>query len=340
MGILDWFKNRAAQFDPEVRTDEVVAKAIDKAITLTNPRLKLLRSYEDILRPPVEKCVDYLRGQMAALPSAVQVSAVNWSSEPVLRAFFASAPDLSAALGHSRNLRTFFDKYPDLDEAFIVLGMTYNERNVRSLSLQGDVVQRDATQTVIDFSIPRVRICGHADPEVRRLLGVQSFEYLVAQSMEKISEVREERQELEDSRNLVRARLRLLQQQGPGLGSLFDAGPESTEQRKLEMQLLENEKQLEEFGSSQSVLENELECLCEVLDDPERYIRFEPKSIRLSTLNVVLDEGSTDVAADVVFTMAVLSGVPKVQRAFVLGRLERSELPKVKLDIANAERFL
>lgn len=340
MGILDWFKDRPAQFDPDPMADEVVSKAVDKAITLTNPRLKLLPSCEERLAPLVKDCVDYLRARMTELPQAIQVSAANWSTEPALRAFFAGASDLTAALGHSRNLRTFFDKYRDLDRAWIILGMTYNERHVQGFSLQGEQIRKDATQTVVDFSVPRVRICGHTDEEVRRLLGTQSFEYLVAQAMAEISEERSERLELEDSRNLIRARLRLLQQQGPGLGSVFEAAPETAEQRKLEALLLENERQLEEFGSSQAVLEQELECLCKVLADRERYIRFEPKRIRLSTLNVILDETSTDVGFDVVFTMAVLSGVPKVQRAFVLGTLARSELPQVKLDIANAERFL
>ena len=340
MGILDWFKNRPAQFEPDSLPDEVVTKAIDKAIALTNPRLKLIRSSQEQLASPVQKCVSYLRDGMLKLPAAIEVSNANWSSEPVLRAFFASAQDLTLALGRSRNLRTFFEKYSSLDSAYIVLGMTYNERHVRGLSLQGDIVQQDASQKVIDFSVPRVRICGQTEQEVRRLLGAQSFEYLVAQAMTEISEIRSERLELEDSRNLIRARLRLLQQQGPGLGSVFEAGPENTEQLKLETQLLENERQMEEIGSSQEVLENELECLCEVLDNPERYIRFERTEVKMSTLNVVLDEDSTDVSSNVVFTMAILAGMPSVHRAFVLGKLKRSELPKVTLNIANAERFL
>ena len=340
MGILDWFKNRPAQFEPDALPDDAVAKAIDKAIALTNPRLKLIRSSLEQLASPAQKCVGYLRKAMIGLPSAVHVSSANWSTEPVLRAFFANAQDLTLALGRSRNLRTFFDKYPGLDSAYIVLGMTYSERHIRGLSLQGDVVQHDASQKVIDFSVPRVRICGQSEQEIRRLLGAQSFEYLVAQAMTEISEIRSERLELEDSRNLIRARLRLLQQQGPGLGSVFEDGPENTEQLKLETQLLENERQMEEIGSSQEVLENELECLCQVLDNPERYIRFERTELKLSTLNVVLDENSTDVSSNVVFTMAILAGVPSVHRAFVLGRLERSELPRVTLNIANAERFL
>lgn len=38
---------------------------------------------------------------------------------------------------------------------------------------------------------------------------------------------------------------------------------------------------------------NELECLCKVLEVPERYIRFEHIRLRLSTLNVVLDGNSS-----------------------------------------------
>jgi len=340
MGLLDWFKNRSEQFSSDAPDEVRLTKAIEKAVTLTNPRMKLVDDYLEKLRGPAGRSVDYLRTKLADLPPEIDISATNWATEPALRAFFARPEDLSGALGHSRNLRTFFGKYPEVDQAHIILGMTCNERKVQGLSLRGDVVRQNATQTIVDFSVPRTRICGHTDQEVRRLLGAQSFEYLVAQAMIEISGARSERMELEDSRNLIRARLRLMQQQGPGLGSVFEAGPESAEQVKLESALLENERQLDELGTSQETLEGELDALCKVLDDPERYLRFERTRLRLSTLNAVLDESSSDVASDVEFTMAILSGAPKVRRAFVLGRMKRSELPALKLDIANAERFL
>lgn len=341
MGILDWFKNRPSQFDPEDPSDEVLLKAIDKAVTLTNPRLRLLRSCQEQLAPCVRRSLDYLREEMLALPAAILVSEANWSSEPVLRAFFASASDIPAALGRSRNLSTFFNKYPDLNEAYIVLGMTYDEQMIDGVALQGDVMQRDISRKVVNFSAPRTRICGHSEAEIRHLLGNQSFEYLVAQSMLEIGEFRSEIQELEENRALIRARLRILQQQGPGLGSLFEAAPAvSGEQLRLEAQLLENERQMEEIGSSQEILESELESLREVLEVPERYLRFERTRLRLNTLNMVVDERSTDVASEVVFTMAVLDGSPKVKRAFVLGRQARGEMREMKMNFAEAERLL
>ncbi|MDR2111620.1 MAG: hypothetical protein LBQ62_00710 [Candidatus Accumulibacter sp.] len=320
--------------------DEVVAMAIDRAIALTNPRLKFLDSREKTLRRPVEKCVTYLRDAISALPPPIPVSEAGWASDPALRAFFAKAADLSAALGRSGDLRSFFDKHADAGQAFIVLGASYHERPDRAPSLQGDAAPRDIARTVVDFSVPSARLCGHTDSELRRLLLIQSFEYMAAQAMTEISKAREGRRELEDSHNLIRARLRLHQPPGSGLGNLFDVGPESAEQRRLENQLLENERQMEERGSAREVLEHELECLRQALENPENHLGFEHRKIRLSTLNVLLDEGSVEAAADVAFTMLNLSGVPRAQYAFVIGCLERRDMPQVKLNLADAERFL
>jgi hypothetical protein len=339
MGILDWFKNRSAPSAAKPLPDEDVAQAIDKAVTLTNPRLKLLGSCEETLRGPVEKCVVRLREAMSALPPPIRVSENDWAGEPVLRAIFARAPEVSDALGRSRNLRTFLDKYARIEQAFIILGATCDERQTHAPSLQGGARQ-DIAQTVMDFSDPTVRICGQTDAEVKRLLAMRSFEYLVAQAMTEISEAREGRRELEDSRKLIQAKLRLLQQQGPGLGAVFDAGPPSVEQRQLEARLRENERQMEEHGSARSALEYELECLRGVLENSQDYLEFEARRIRLSTLNVILDENSADAGADVAFTLAKFSGTRKMQRAFVIGRIDRSDMPLVRLDIANAERFL
>ena len=74
MGILDWFKNRPAQFDSDRQSNQMTQWAIDKAVTLTNPRLKLVRSYQERLAPAVETRVHYLRQAVLAWPPAIRVS--------------------------------------------------------------------------------------------------------------------------------------------------------------------------------------------------------------------------------------------------------------------------
>lgn len=341
MGILDWFINRPAQFDPDRPSDDITLRAIEKAVTLTNPRLKLLRSYQKRLTPAVEVSIRYLRENIVALPAALPISASKWSLDPALRAFFVGAADIPTALGRSKNLRTLFAKYPALDEAYFILGMSFNEQRVFGMALQGDLVQRDVAQTVVGFSDHQARICGQEEVEVRRLLGTQVFEYLVAQALAQIGEERSERRDLVESCALIRSRLRLLQQQGPGLGSVFGTAPSgSEEQQKLESALLENERQMEGLGSAQTALEDDLECLCQVLANPERYVRIESQQIRLNALNVVVDEKSADVSSRVCFSLAHLTGVPQNQRAFVLARFSRAELPEAKIDFDSAARLL
>ena len=116
--------------------------------------------------------------------------------------------------------------------------------------------------------------------------------------------------------------------------------PSSGEQLKLEAELLENEQQMEAIGSPQSALDTELELLREVLEHPGRYVRIEQKRLRLSTMNVVLEASSTDVASDIAFSIAQLTGVPRLQSAFVLARFARSELPPARMNFEVAERYL
>lgn len=341
MGILDWFKNRPSQFDPDRLSDEMTLRAIDKAVTLTNPSLKLVPAYQERLSLGVTTSVRYIRDLVLSLPPAIKVSSSNWSTDPSLRAFFVSADDIPSTLGRSNSLRTLFDKFPGLDEAYFILVMKYNEQRALGMSLQGDVVQRDVAQTIVGFSEHQVRICGHEDSEILRLLGAQAYEYLVAQALSEIGEERSERRELADNRELIRSRLRLLRQQGPGLGSIFGSAPvNSGELLKLESQLLENEQQMEALGSPQFALEAELETLREVLEQPERYLRGEQKRLRLSTLNAVLDTDSSDVSSDVEFSLARLQGTPQMERAFVMAHFSRSDMPSARMNFDQVARYL
>ena len=341
MRILDWFKNRPAQFDPECVSGEMSLRSIDKAVTLTNPRLKLLPSYQERLAPAVEISLRYMQDLQGLLPPSLQASETLWSSTPLLRACFANARDIPEILSRSHNLQTLFGKYSSIERAHLILGMGYLERSAFGMAMLGDVVQRDVPQKVLVFSDHQVRICAPDEAEVRRLLCVQLYEYLLAQALSVIGEERSERRELEDNRVLILARLRLLQQQGPGLGSVFGSAPgRYEEQLRLEAQLLDNERQIELIGSPRSVLEKELDCLRDVLEHPQRYIRVEKKVMWLNTLNVVVDASQADVATDISFCLAHLNGVQPMQRAFLLATFDRSEMLDLKLNFDKAERYL
>lgn len=331
MGILDWFKNRADQFAPERVPDETRRWAIDKAISLTNPRLKLLPNCEKRLAPAVDTTINYLRGLVPALPPVRPLSASSWSGDPTLRAFFVTPADVEDVLARSDNLHTLFAKSPQLDAAYAVLGMAVNEQQVFGLAMRGETIQRDVAQRSVSFSDHKTRLCGTDEARLRNVIGIEIFEYLLSRAMAEIGSERAERQELQGNQSLIRARLRLLQQYGPGLGAMFgDAPAAHSEQERLQAELLENERQLEAIGGGETALAGELDCLKAVLENPQDYLRIVPRRLRLSTMNLVIDEGSDEAGADIEFAVAEAGADTSLRRAFIITRVARADLPPPK----------
>lgn len=117
-------------------------------------------------------------------------------SRPVLRAFFVAAQDIPSTMGRSKNLRTLFNKYPEIDDACFILVMKFNEQQVFGTSMQGNVVQRDVAQTTVGFSDHEARICGLDDAEVRRLLGCRRISICWHRPCQKSGDERSERRKL------------------------------------------------------------------------------------------------------------------------------------------------
>lgn len=68
MGILDWFKNRPGQYDPDRALAELVEWGLDKAIALTNPRSELLSGYQKQPTPAVATTIEFLRARARRCP--------------------------------------------------------------------------------------------------------------------------------------------------------------------------------------------------------------------------------------------------------------------------------
>ncbi len=342
MGILDWFKNRSAQFDHQQISDELLRNSIEKALTLTNPRLQVLPGCHKRLAPAVLTTIEFLSALIRELPPVRALANDNWATDPAWRAFFATPNEVGAMLARSERLRTVFNKYPELDEAFLVLGMNYNEQQSLGIAMHGGLIRRDVLQTSVSFSDHRTHICSREEQRLRRLVGAAGFEYLLAQALSEIAQDRVERVELEANRNLLQARKRMLEQQGPGLGSMFStAAEERAEQEKLTEELLASERQLQEIGLAENMLEMEFETVKSVLENPQRYLRIEPRRLRLNATNIVVDDPGQSDAAEVDFSMADFMGSLPRQRAFVLACVARNEVPEApKINFDDAARYL
>lgn len=344
MGTFSWLKGlwghptdscTGASFDERLARN--VAKTVEFAIAQTNPRLKLVEACRDRLDAPVRQAVDYLDAQMRFLPACIDVAAADWAETPLLRAFFATAEDMPRTLGASGSLRTLFDKHPDLDTACFALGVTYRERSAEGMSPHGMETQTDLSRRIACFDSPWVMSCGADEHEVRQQVYDEWLNYLIAQSVTGINELRKTRQILEDQHALLREHLRRRHSQQT---DDTDSAAENVSDTALTAQFQESERQLADLGDTQAQLKAELTCLCEVFSSVQSYLDFEHKRLRLSHLNEILAEDSLTVGHEVAFTQVTFNGVPNASRAFFIGRVARSELPTTRINFSGAERLL
>ncbi|NJD25352.1 MAG: hypothetical protein FIB06_08080 [Betaproteobacteria bacterium] len=340
MGIGDWFRNRTARFDDDSVPAETLRWAADKAVTLTDPKLRMVSGWEKRLMPSIANAIQFMRGLVHDFPAMRPLSAKVWAGDPALRAFFVTPKDIDNLLARSDQLRAVFEKSPGLGQAALVLGMSIAEQKTFGLAVRGDTIQRDVAQNVVSFSDHKTRLCAADESALRRVIGIEIFEYLVSRALAEIGAERTERHELQGNRALIRARLQLLQQHGPGLGAMLGDGPAApSEQARLEAELLDNERQLAAMGGIEEQLAGELDALQSVFDRPQDYLAVAPKRVRLNTMNVVV--GESEAGTDIDFAVIDLKGPAPVRRAFVIACVERSDLPPPKtLDYYEAMRYL
>lgn len=337
MGILDWLINRGDD-RAEQQESERVTEAIERILAI-NPRLRLARRYHERLAEAVTVSVRYEDSLVASLPAPHEASAAAWSSDPCIRAFFATPDDMPRIFSRSRELRAHFDRYPDTEEAYAVLGMTLTERHVLGVAREGDTIRNDVMQTTLCFSDHRTRICGRTEVELRQEIGRLLVDQLALEGLEMLAADR--RELVAQGRELLHERLALLQSQGAGVRSIVGAEPQddAEELTRVQAMIEENARNLAALRVPTDLIELEFERVCEVLSDPSTHLYVTKKRVRINLMNVV-EETVTSAGHEIEFDIARLPGNPPLMRAFALVRLRRDALLPEGLHIDAAMRAL
>ncbi len=342
MGILDWFINRPAHFNIDQKSAELCEQALEKALLIVNPKLKLLGNYRARLLPAIKISVDYLREKVRALDPPIALAGKNWSQNAALRAFFVSEKDITPLLQNAPPLSVLLEKMPDQSDFFCVLDMDFSEQNRPSMSLEGGKNVADRTIPHLTFAAHKIRICAPTLREVKSLIGAQGFEYLLAQALFTLSAPREMRSNLTERQATLHAKLRLLGQFGPGLGSLFSNAPKENSagtRAQIEELLLEIEARLEK-QSSRAILENELETVIHVLKNPQDYLQINNRQSRVNTMNALVAADSSEVMTEIYFSHAQFCGNPLVDKAFILAQVTRAHIPARHISFDEAQYLL
>jgi len=337
MGLLAWLsrpKQAQCTQTERARLDEM----IDRTIAI-NPRLQLVQRHTERLRNALAVSLGYIVDLIGALPPSHEANSAAWSTDPLIRAFFATPDDLAKIFSRSEELRSYFTQNAALTHAYATLGMAMYERHVLGVALEGEMVRHDVPQTKLCFSDHRIIICGPTEADLRDEIARRLVDQLALEGLARLAG--ERRDLIAKGRELLEARVALLERQGVGIRSVLGEVPDADADQlvRLKVQIEDNARTLAALRVPTEAIELEFDRVCDVYSHPGDHLYVERRSVRLDLMNVVRHD-DTDASRAIEFHVARIPGDPPRTRAFALVRYPLAELLPGGLHIDAAMRAL
>jgi hypothetical protein len=342
MGLFDSLFNRVS--GKSAAGDEPVLKeALDRAVEVVDPRLKVLPRYAERLRPALLASIQHLRAVLTGIGTVHEASAEAWSADPVVRAIFPRPTDVAAIISRSREVQKFFRTNAAANEVYGVVGMAIEEKHVMAPAMQDGMLRQDVMRTQLSFSDHKVILVGPDLDALRRVIGRAMFNQLLLNTVEQLSGQEKQRKDLGMARAMLQARLRMLKGHDVTIAAAFDdAAPSdpTAEINSLEQELARTSGAIGDLGGGVDALDKELEMLASVLTHTGDVLQLSQRKLRIDQFNTVLDENATEPGAEIEFVVLRLASEPPRTRAAVFVRFDRANLGRGGLAIDEVARSL
>lgn len=295
MSFLDWLFGAR----PCCGNDEQLAAAVERVIEGTDPRLKAVGNVRQRLSPAVAEVLHFTHELAGRLPSCIEMTAENWHREPLLRAFFVRPNDIAETLSRSQDLRDFLGSpaAPALDHVHCAVAATRTERKVLGPAMENGILRQDVARKTVSFSDFRMVGFSATEDALRRQIEEIVLEELVLVALRKITERKEQGVALLAYQQLLKARLRLLEQSGAGLNAALasEQRPERDLQQ-LRHELAKNEAELGAIKSGSVGLSGTIEATISALQGAEAIIQPNQLALRLNAMNFIASESDEDAS--------------------------------------------
>lgn len=270
--------------------EALIHSAIERVVDGTDPRLRAVRNYPRKLRDAVERAIEFVVTFVDTFPPAIELSRRSFTTDPRVRALFASPEQLREIISFSQGMLSYLQQNPGPlpPTLYAVLVTERVEKNILGMDLQGDLMRRDVAQTVINFRDPRVSLPTDNAAESRRDAMNRVFDYLVEIALQRLVSTRTRKQQLEQQqRQLLQKKAQLYKASTLALEPLMELRvPEAPDAGAIEKQLQAIEAELARIRISSATIENHLAKVAATLREPEKHLHLERVVLTLNHMNV------------------------------------------------------
>lgn len=318
----------------------LIDELIEGVVDAVEPKVRMESRYRKKLSPCIARSIAYLRSIGREGLEPVLLTRAAWNDDPRVNAFFATAGDVPQFLGRSKELRAFFENPANAgrQEAFALMAMKKEERQVFGAELQGDAVRHDVAQTTVSFSGHRLLDPTATLAAARLEIGKRILLRLAQVALSRIIEIDMKATELQQHKTYLGARLRVLTLARDGMeGIVQDPGTIASEMKAVEEDLKGTVDQYIDTKGSIATLDDYLKRIDEVFSQPGQHLLLSHTPLKLTRMGVKTDDASGAVNA---LDLVELAIGEKLNVVIAIVRCPRNELPPKEDLIAQAERYL
>ena len=239
---------------------------------------------------------------------------------------------LQKVFNTSWELKEYFDEpeHQRSTESCALLCMRKKEVTVLGMQLEGEQVIKDVKQTRVSFAGHQIYAPGDDELDTRRELKCCMFEGLVLNALDKISELREKRRQLETEQQILNSRLRQYAGESVGHEALGTTTEAAVNRRKDEIKLAQVVQELNEIGYVSP--EMCLNLVNAILSQPEDFVSLKNTSMMLDRAGIKRsDKEHSHSINQMQFSEVRIKGLPP--RVVTLAKIKREEVsaPPAKL---------
>lgn len=273
-------------------SEKLMHVAIEHVIDATDPRLRLVSNYARKLTPAVETAVLHVMGIAERLPPARRLDRASFVTDTWVNALFGSADSMQRIVSLDPQVLAFRER-PEaagLTQFYGMLACRRDERRVLAPARQGEVIHQDVPRTQISFSEHALHELQPVERDAYRGIMRRGYDFLAGCALERIANLRDQRETLSERYRLHLGKLQALRRGGHGIGVLDRNEPDAATLAAAEADLARIERELEDATTSLQTLDDYLEQVAHVLSHPADHLWDSSAERRLDRLGVLVED--------------------------------------------------